>query len=358
MRNRVIGADDERNPVGTMASAFLIGAALFIASCGSTGQAPEAVPPQWVLSPAGTVSNAGSLEMTASMSGVYPGRSDRLEVRVRVLDPQGTPVVGQTVLFQAAREGAEFTPEPPAGTTLAQAGFPAGIGLTDTAGLATVVLHAPVASGRMAVTGVAIGLRLSGLIFIEVFKNGFFPSEGDLVTVVPASIEVTQPIPDSELDFVIVGGVPFEAPQPPYILTATASSIGTAELIFDEIFPAFIRYTLSGADSGTHTFSVLDAEGHSFAVSVKAEHNPLQLTPASSTILPSGEEIFVVTGGLPPYDCSVSRGTLSPEQIADEGGRTTYTAPAVTEAAIINVVCLDGAGQTAVAIVTVSPPTP
>ncbi|MEO2168052.1 MAG: hypothetical protein ABGY42_08010, partial [bacterium] len=233
MRSRVIRADDERNFAGAVFTALLIGAALFLASCGNTDQAPEPTPPQWVLNPPGTVSNAGSMEMSATMNGVYPGRRDRLEVLVRVLDPQGAPVVGQSVVFQADREGAEFTPKPPAETSLAQAGFPAGISLTDLNGMASVVLRAPVEPGRMAVTAVAIGLRLSGLIFIEVFPNGFFPSEGGQITVVPASIEVTQPIPGFELNFVIVGGVPFDAPQAPYILTTASSGIGTAELVFE-----------------------------------------------------------------------------------------------------------------------------
>lgn len=338
---------------------LLLGAALLLAACGSTGKGPEPAPPTWVLNPPGTISNGGSLAMGTSMTGVYPGRADEVEVYARVLDPEGEPHVGQTVIFQAGFQGASFQPAPPDGEFVPQESFPAGFGITDGNGLAVVNLRAPVEPGRMPVTAVVRDLRLSGLIFIEVFRNGFIPGEpGTGPTVVPASTEVTQPTPGFELDFVIVGGVPFDAPAAPYILSTAENEIGTAEIVFDGTFPALIRYTFTGSGSGTHTFAVVDEEGNSFTTTVKAEHSPLTITPPSATLPSRGQEIFTVSGGLAPYACSTGRGQVNPTIIEQEGGWTTYTAPAVAESLQINVVCTDAAGQSALATVTVNPPAP
>lgn len=357
MRSRVDVARDARLPF--LAGALLLLGAALLAACGSTGGEPDPAPPTFVLSPPGTVNSRGSLAMTASTAGVYPGREDELQVLARLLDPAGNPVAGERVIFQAGFEGAIFQPAPPAGTLLAQDQFPAGFGITDLEGVAVVNLRAPVAPGRMPVTATVAELRLSALIFIDVFDNGFIPGEpGEGPTVVPASVELTQPTPGFELNFVVVGGVPFDAPDEPYILTTAESGIGTAEIVFDGTFPAFIRYTLTGTGSGTHTFAVVDEEGNAFTTTVKAEREPIVITPPSTTLPSLGQEDFNISGGLAPYTCSTGRGQVNPSRIEREGGWATYTAPLVRETAQINLVCTDAAAQNALATITVTPPAP
>jgi hypothetical protein len=66
-------------------------------------------------------------------------------------------------------------------------------------------------------------------------------------------------------------------------------------------------------------------------------------------------QVFALTGGVPPYNCTPSGGTLTPTTILDSGGTTTFTAGDAIQSTTFTIVCSDQSGQVATATVTVAP---
>src|SRR5581483_12282965 len=123
----------------------------------------------------------------------------------------------------------------------------------------------------------------------------------------------------------------------------------------DGQFPVVIRYTVSGMAAGAHVFSVVDAAGNSVTATVMVTFTQLQILPASATIAAGQTQVFALTGGVPPYTCTPSGGTLDPTTILERGGTTTFTAGDVPTSTTFTIICTDVSGQIATASVTISP---
>ncbi len=369
------------------AVALMVLSAFGLSSCGggtnSTNSDPAPRTPQFVLDPVGTTSNAGSLTMGVSKAGLDANRADRIVVFAQLLDPRRQPLAGVPVGFIANFPDAEFVPSasPPAGVV--QDGFPSGASITDGNGIAQVTVVAPSQAGRMGiVAATSRNLRLSGLIYVNVFDVGYIPTEGDVPTMIPSEITVTDPSAGGQLQFVIVGGTPFtddnqppavaavDEPDvgfvladldsvaqvtPPYLLENASSGIGVADLIFNGRFPATILYTLGGRVSGGHTFGVIDARGSSATGTVTVEFSEVFITPESASIEVGQSQAFSVTGGVPPYNCTPSGGILTPTTIQERGGTTLYTPDEILREGTFTILCSDQAGQTVSASVSITP---
>jgi hypothetical protein len=332
----------------------------FVGCGGGTGGAPQPRTQQFVLDPAGSTSNAGVLLMGVSRDSIDANNADRIDVFARVLDPQGSPIAGLPIQFQASFSDVRFlgAAENPADE------IPTGVQFTDGTGTATITVQAGGTPGRLAITARApINFALGGIIFFQLTDVGFI--SGDL-QVLPAEADITDPSPNTVIEFLVVGGTPFrtgdQSPdenQLPYRLENASTPIGEAELVFDGTFPAVIRYTLSGKFEGTHVFSVVDGVGTQATGTVVVEFTDVEILPSTATLVTGQSQVFSITGGVPPYTCSASGGTITPNVIAERGGTFTFAAGEVPLSTQFTIVCNDQAGQVATASVTVAPlPTP
>lgn len=369
------------------AVALVIMSAIGLSSCGggtnSTNSEPSQAGQTFVLDPVGTTSNAGTLTMGVSKTGLDANRADRLVVFAQLLDPRRQPLVGVPVAFIADFADAEIQPSSTPLNELTQEGFPSGGSITDGNGVAQVTVIAPSTPGRMAiVAATARNMRLSGLIYVNVFDVGYIPGETDAPTMIPTEITVTDPSIGSQLQFIVVGGTPFtsenqppaaasvEEPEtgfvfqldsvaqevtPPYILENANSGVGVAELIFNGRFPASILYTLSGKVAGAHGFGIIDARGMTATGTVTVEFTEVTITPETASIEVEQTQAFSLTGGVPPYSCTPSGGTLTPTLVQERGGTTIFTPDEVLREATFTILCTDQAGQTVSASVMITP---
>ncbi|MDG2303632.1 MAG: hypothetical protein P8R42_03085 [Candidatus Binatia bacterium] len=360
--------------------------AALLASCGggtnSTNSEPATRTPQFVLDPVGTTSNTGSLTMGVSKAGLDANRADRIVVFAQLLDPQRRPLVGVPVGFTTDFPDSSFIPDrtPPDGVT--QDGFPASSALTDGDGIAQITVVAPSEPGRMAiVAATARNLRLSGLIFVNVYDVGFIPGDDGILAVIPVEIKVTDPSTGSRLQFVVIGGIPFTAQNqppasaavepdvgfvfadlespametPPFIIQNFNSGIGVADLVFNGRFPASVLYTLGGRVAGAHTFGLIDAAGQAATGTVTVEFTGLVITPETASIEVGQSQAFSLTGGVPPYNCIPSGGVLTPTTIPERGGTTVFTPDAILREGTFTILCTDQSGQTISAAVSITP---
>ncbi len=330
-------------------------AVLWALGCGGgTGGGPAARTPQFVLDPVGSASNAGSMTMSIDRSSVDANNADRVDVTATLLDPQRRPLAGRGVIFEASFPDVSFL----GGTDVVGSDFPSTTTVTDGNGVARVTVKAGGTAGRMAIVASTtnVNLNLGGAIFLNLTDVGFI--SGNL-QVLPAEISLEDPTAGLVLEFLITGGQPFRAPEKPYRLQNAETSIGTAELLDDGLFPVVVRYTVSGKQAGAHVFSVVDATGTQATGTVSVTFTALQILPESATLVTGQSQVFTLTGGVPPYTCSPSGGTLSPTTILERGGTTTFTAGAVVVETTFTILCSDAAGQIVSAQVTVGPaPTP
>jgi hypothetical protein len=330
-----------------LVAAVAVGA---LANCGSTGGGPATRGPQFVLRPIGTSSNAGTFIMSVERESIDANNADVVRVFARVISPSGRPLGGIGVIFRASLSDVTFVDGSPV-PDLLSAGLPAAETVTDGTGTAVITVKAGGTAGRLIIEGFTsnVNLNLGGAIFLNLTNVGFI--SGDLQTI-PAEIDVTDPSAGTVLEFLVVGGQPFLAPNPPYILQNGISGVGIAELLDDGAFPVVIRYTVSGKIAGTHTFGIVDALGNSVTGTVVVMFSELMIVPESATV-PSGlTQSFAVSGGVPPYTCTPSGGTLDPTTILERGGTMTFTAGPVP--GTFTLLCSDASGQVATASVTIS----
>jgi hypothetical protein len=339
----------------SIAVLLVVQAVALIGSCGGgTGGGPSEGPPVFVLNAAGTSSNQGTLTVGVDRASIDANNSDQITVFARLVDPYGEPLRGQPITFQASFQDITFIGAPsPDGTS----SFPTTFAFTDNNGEAQVTLRAGGTPGRLAITASAPpNFHLGGGIFLNLTDVGFV--SGDL-QVLPSEINVIDPAPGTQLQFLVIGGQPFQDPNPPYLLQNADSSIGSAELLFDGTFPAVIIYTLTGrgggALSGAHVFTIVDAAGNSVTATVNVTFTQLQILPPSASLLTGQSQTFALTGGVPPYNCTPSGGTLTPTTILESGGTTTFTAGDAIQSTTFTIVCSDQSGQIATATVTVAP---
>lgn len=363
------------------AVALVVSSVIALSGCGggggsnSTDQAPEERTEPFVLDPVGTTSNAGSMTLGVSDDAIDGNGADRITVFARLLDSDRRPLGGRAVYFQTDFPDAGFEPfQESILNPACNPGFPCVRGITDGSGLAFVTLVAPATPGRMAVVAFTErNLRLSALAFVTVFDVGFVPTDG--VVVIPSEIVMTDPSPGENLQFVVVGGTPFstnsstfadaidagadlesvEQSSLPYNLLNASSGIGVAEMTFTGTFPARINYTVSGRVAGNHTFSVVDAAGSTATGGVTVEFTELTISPESAAIEVEQTQAFSISGGVPPYTCTPSGGTLTPTTVTTRGGTTVFTPNEILREGTFTILCSDQAGQTVSASVMITP---
>lgn len=337
--------------------ALLVAAlALVVTNCGGggTGGGPSSRPPTYVINPAGTSSNSGTLTLTLARASIDANNADRVTVVARLLDPFGDPLAGVPITFSAGFTDVTFIGGP---SPSADQPFPTIVVVTDGNGTAQATLKAGGTPGRLPVQASAPpNFHLGSLIYLTLTDVGFISGE---LQVLPQEINVIDPAAGTVIEFLVTGGQPFLPPKPPYLLQNESSSLGFAELLDDGFFPVVIRYTLTGrgggALEGTHSFTVVDAAGNAVTATVTVTFTQLTIAPTSSTLITGQTQVFVLTGGVPPYTCTPSGGTLSPTTILDTGGTTLFTAGDVIQSTTFTLVCSDQSGQTATATVTVGP---
>jgi hypothetical protein len=332
--------------------------AVLVTGCGGgTGGGQASRPPVFVLNAAGTSSNSGTLTLTVARDSIDANNADTVGVQARLLDPFGRPQGGVPIQFEASIPDVTFI----GGPVPSPGGFATIVAPTDGNGVAEVTIKAGATPGRLAVQALApTNFHLGSLIFLNITDVGFI--SGDL-QVLPQEINVIDPAAGTVIEFLITGGQPFVPPAAPYVLQNASSSLGTAELLDDGQFPVVVRYTLTGrgdgALSGTHAFTIVDAKGNSVTATVTVTFTQLTISPTSASLLTGQTQAFVLTGGVPPYTCTPSGGTLTPTTITDTGGVTTFTAGDVIQSTSFTLICTDQSGQTVTATVTVAPlPTP
>lgn len=325
---------------------------------GGTGGGSAERPPTFVLDAAGTSSNSGTLILGVERSSIDANNADTVGVVATLRDPLGDPIGGVAITFIASFQDVTFLGGSTPNATIP---FPNYTTLTDSNGNAFATLRSGGTPGRLAVQATAPrNFHLGGAIFLNLTNVGFI--SGDL-QVLPAEINVVDPMPGTQLQFLVIGGQPFEDENPPYVLQNAESGLGVAQLNFDGQYPAVITYTLTGrgngALTGAHVFSIVDGAGNSVTATVNVTYTELQITPTSASLTATQTQVFALTGGVPPYNCTPSGGTLTPTTILDYGGTTTFTADDQISQTTYNIVCSDQSGQVVTATVSITPlPTP
>ena len=320
---------------------------------GGTGGGPSERPPTFVLNAAGTSSNSGTLIVGVDRNSIDANNSDTVGVVATLRDPLGDPIGGVSVTFEASFLDVTFlgAPSPAPGT------FPSITAVTDSFGNAYATVRSGGTPGRLTIQAFAPrNFQLGGAIFLNLTNVGFI--SGDL-QVLPNEINVIDPAPGTQIQFLVIGGQPFQDPQPPYLLQNASSSLGSAELLDDGQFPVVIEYTLTGrgggALEGSHVFTIVDGAGNSVSATVNVTFTELEILPPSASLVTGQSQVFALTGGVPPYSCTPSGGTLTPTTILDSGGTTTFTAGEPLQSTTYTIVCSDQSGQIATATVTVAP---
>jgi len=321
---------------------------------GGTDGGPAPRPPTFVLNAAGTTSNSGTLTLGLDRASIDADNADEVGVVACLLDPIGDPIGGVPITFEASFTDVTFVGGSPPD---ALNPFPTITTPTDGNGCAFTTVRAGGTPGRLAIQATAPrNFNLGSLIFLNLTDVGFI--SGDL-QVLPAEINVIDPGAGTVIEFLVIGGQPFQDPDPPYLLQNASSSLGTAELLDDGFFPVVIRYTLTGrgggALEGVHAFGIVDGAGNTVTATVTVTYTELTILPNTATLVTGQTQVFALTGGVPPYVCTPSGGTLTPTTILDTGGTTTFTAGPVILQTSFTVVCTDQSGQIATATITVGP---
>ena len=344
-----------RKYVSGLVAVLAVTMAAGLVNCGGGGTdgGQSQRPPIFVLNPAGTTSNSGTLTLGISRESVDANNADRVTVVARLLDPLGDPIGGVSILFQASFPDVTF----PGSVINDEEFFPATVASTDGNGFAEVTVQAGGTPGRLAIQATAPrNFNLGSLIFLNLTDVGFI--SGDL-QVLPSEINVIDPGAGTVIEFLITGGTPFRAPDPPYLLQNENSSLGSAELLDDGLFPVVVRYTLTGrgggALDGTHAFTIVDGAGNAITATVNVKYTELTIAPSTATLVTGQSQVFALTGGVPPYNCTPSGGTLTPTTILDSGGTTIFTAGEVITQTSFTIVCSDQSGQIVTATITVGP---
>jgi len=348
-----------RKYVSGLVAVLAVTMAAGLVNCGGggTGGGPSERPPTFVLNAAGTTSNSGTLTLGLRRDSIDANNADRVVVVARLTDPLGDPIGGVSIQFQASFPDVTFLGAP----VLPDEFFPTTFAPTDGNGFAEVTVQAGGTPGRLAIQALAPrNFNLGSLIFLQLNDVGFIT--GDL-QVLPNEINVIDPAAGTMIEFLITGGTPFRDPEPPYLLQNEQSSLGSAELLDDGEFPVPVKYTLTGrgggALEGTHAFTIVDGAGNAVTATVNVTYTELTIAPESATLVTGQSQVFALTGGVPPYSCTPSGGTLTPTTILDSGGTTVFTAGEVIQQTQFTVICSDQSGQLVTASITVGPlPTP
>ena len=327
--------------------------ALLAAGCGGgTGGGGGERTPQFVLKPVGSSSAAGTMLVGIDRRSIDANQSDQVRITAQVIDPTGRPLAGIGVTFHASIADVTFVDGVP---VKVNDNLPAAEAITDGAGIAVVTVQSGATPGRLAIQAFTsnLNLDLGGVVFLQIADVGFV--SGDL-QVLPDQIDVSDPKPGTTLEFLVTGGEPFTPPSAPYRLQDATSAIGTAVLVDQGTYPVSIRYTISGKAAGTHVFNVVDAKGSLASGSVVVAVSTMAFQPTSASVTAGGKQVFAIGGGVAPYQCRSSAGSIYPATV-ERGGTLTFDSSGIGIPTTVTIVCTDVSGQSASATVTVAVPT-
>lgn len=327
--------------------------ALLAAGCGGgTGGGGGERTPQFVLKPVGSSSTAGTMLVGIDRRSIDANQSDQVRITAQVIDPTGRPLAGIGVTFHASIADVTFVDGVP---VKVNDNLPAAEAITDGAGIAVVTVQSGATPGRLAIQAFTsnLNLDLGGVVFLQIADVGFV--SGDL-QVLPDQIDVSDPKPGTTLEFLVTGGEPFTPPSAPYRLQDATSAIGTAVLVDQGTYPVSIRYTISGKAAGTHVFNVVDAKGSLASGSVVVAVSTMAFQPTSASVTAGGKQVFAIGGGVAPYQCRSSAGSIYPATV-ERGGTLTFDSSGIGIPTTVTIVCTDVSGQSASATVTVAVPT-
>jgi len=341
---------DVRRLCGILRGALAL--SLVLVGCGGgTGGGSSNRTPQFVLKPVGSSSSAGVMIVGVDKRSIDANQADRVRVTAQVLDPTGRPIGGIGVVFHASIADVTFVDGVPADVN---DGLPAATAVTDGAGIAVVTVQAGATPGRLAIQAFTsnLNLDLGGVVFLDLTNVGFVSGE---LQVLPSQIDLDDPRPGTVLEFLVTGGAPFPPPAEPYRLQDATSAIGTAVLVDQGGFPLTIRYTVTGRVAGTHVFNVVDSAGKLASGTVVVSVSDLRIQPTSANLEAGGRQVFGISGGVAPYQCRSSAGSLSPATV-ERGGTLTFDATGIVTSTDVSVVCTDVTGQTVTAAIAVTVP--
>lgn len=188
--------------------------AAVIVSCGGTGGGGGSkgnTGQQFILNS----NNSGRLILNVSPNEVDANKSDRIGLVAVLSDSFGHGTAGVTITFSSDIDDITFIPAD-------------GTAVTDATGRADVIAVAgstPTGTGAIVGTGAIFaqtpqGFGLRAQVPITLYDVGFI--DGDVLSVIPSSLDLVEPGPGQVLFFNIVGGTP------PYRLQNEVSGIGAA----------------------------------------------------------------------------------------------------------------------------------
>ncbi len=197
-----------------MGGVALLALATMVVSCGGTGGgggSKGGTDQQFILNS----NNSGRLNLNVSPGEVDANKSDRIGLVATLSDSLGHGISGVTITFSSDIDDITFLPAD-------------GIAVTDANGRADVIAIAgsiPTGTGAIVGTGAIFaktpaGFGLRAQVPITLLDVGFI--DGDVLSVIPASLSLVEPGIGQVLFFNIIGG------NPPYLLKNEVSGIGAA----------------------------------------------------------------------------------------------------------------------------------
>ena len=281
---------------------------------------------------------------------------------VTVLGPQGSPLAGRAVRFDAVGTAyaiATNNPAQPFASSLTV--------LSDASGVASVIIKANVGAPtqfvQMTATDLTSGQQLTGNFVIQQITNGTA-----ILTVVPDNATIKgaykgQCSTGFATDYYIYGGTP------PYRVSSTFPNSVTLVNSIVNANGGFFEAITNGSCVDPLTFSILDATGRQTTTKLTnvegTEDAPtvatvaLTVTPTTVTNAACSNNTFkfVIVGGLPPYNVRPTSGTASPQTVPTNGGSTAISG-LVSGSGNTSIVFLDSSvpQRSTAATITCDPP--
>ncbi|MFM7737169.1 MAG: hypothetical protein ACKPBU_14465, partial [Alphaproteobacteria bacterium] len=209
----------------------------------------------------------------------------------------------------------------------------------------------PVSGGKFTFTATQTATPLQGSV-VCTDANGKVVSAAVSITTSAPKIEPARAIvaPGARQLFAVSGGTA------PYECQATGGTIAPSTVARSGDTLVF-----TADRSGTITEGTVlcrDASGQVTTATIAIGASDLVVTPSQSTLPGGGSQVFAVSGGLPPYRCQTSLGSLDPATIDVSGGTTRFTADLVGAPVSGTLVCNDSGGQVATATISVTTTAP
>jgi hypothetical protein len=279
---------------------------------------------------------------------------------VTVLGPQGGPLAGRAVRFDALGTAYAIATNNPAQPVVSSL-----VVVSDANGVASVIINASVSAPtqfvQMTATDLTSGQQLTGNFVIQQITDGTA-----ILTVVPGTATINGAVKGIcstgfATDYYIYGGTP------PYRVRSTFPNSITLVNTVVNSNGGFFEAITNGSCVDPLTFTILDATGRqttSTLSNVEGKEDAPVVTPVDLTVAPTtvtnaacsnNTFKFVIVGGLPPYNVRPTNGTASPQTVATNGGSTSISG-LVSGSGNTSIVFLDSSvpQKTTVATITCS----